>query len=214
MLRAQVKATAQRLLPRLTRGQMVWRGPATARRVALTFDDGPGELTAAYLDALASVDAPATFFLMGFYVERQPEALGAYLRGGHQIAGHGYFHERFTRLGVRGLGDELTRMERALGTLPWGRWVRPPHGTLGLADSGVMLARGYTVAMWSFDSLDYDGADAATLVERCRPDRVAPGEVMLFHEHNQATIDALPEIVRGLRADGYELVTMADLLAP
>lgn len=213
MLRAQIKATAQRVLPRLTRGRMVWRGPTAVRRVAITFDDGPGEMTDAYLDVLATAGVAATFFVMGYYVERQPEALRAYLRGGHQIAGHGYYHERFTRLGARGLGDELTRMERAVGTLPWGKWVRPPHGTLGLTDVGVMLARGYTVAMWSFDSKDYDGADAATLIERCGPARVTAGDVLLFHEHNQATVDALPSIIANLRADGYELVTMADLLA-
>ena len=66
--------------------------------------------------------------------------------------------------------------------------------------------------MWSFDSRDYDGADAATLIERCAPANLAPGDVLLFHEASAPTLAALPTIVERLRADGYELVTMADLL--
>ena len=104
-------------------------------------------------------------------------------------------------------------MERALGPLPWGKWVRPPHGTLGARDVSVMLAMDYTIAMWSFDSRDYDGASADVLIERCAPARLTPGDVMLFHEACPATLAALPTIVARLRDDGYELVTMADLLA-
>jgi len=212
VLRAQLKTMAQEVLVRATRGRIVWHGPRTARRVAITFDDGPGDLTDEYLALLSELDVPATFFLMGNYVEQLPDALGAYLRGGHQIAGHGYYHERFTHLGVRALRAELDRMDGAIGPLPWGKWVRPPHGSIGARDAAVMLGLGYTVAMWSFDSRDYDGADAATLIERCAPANLAPGDVLLFHEASAPTLAALPAIVERLRADGYELVTMADLL--
>ncbi len=212
MLRAQVKTLAQEVLVRATRGRIVWHGPRTTRRVAITFDDGPGDLTAEYLALLSELDVAATFFVMGSYVEQQPDALRAYVRGGHQVAGHGYYHERFTRLGVRALRAELARMDAAIGPLPWGKWVRPPHGSIGARDAGVMLGLGYTVAMWSFDSRDYDGADTATLIERCAPANLAPGDVLLFHEASAPTLAALPTIVARLRAAGYELVTMADLL--
>ena len=214
-LRERVKTVAKQVLVRSTRGKMMWRGPSDARRVAITFDDGPGELTEAYLETLADLGVPATFFIMGYYVEQEhlPGAVGKYLRGGHQVAGHGFFHQRFTEMGARALRSELDRMHRALGVLPWGKWVRPPHGSFGPRDVAVMLALDYTVAMWSFDSCDYDGATADVLVERCRPERITPGEVMLFHEANHQTLAALPAIVRNLQADGYELVTMADLLS-
>lgn len=215
MFRARAKSIAKKVLARSTRGRMIWRGPIEARRVAITFDDGPGEMTEAYLDVLAELGVPATFFVMGYYLDQQhlPGAVGKYLRGGHQLAGHGYFHERFTTLGARALREELTRMDRALGPMPWGKWVRPPHGSIGPRDASVMLAMDYTVAMWSFDSCDYDGATADVLIERCAPAQVTPGEVLLFHEACPATLAALPTIVRSLQADGYELVTMADLMA-
>ncbi|MEZ4403022.1 MAG: polysaccharide deacetylase family protein [Kofleriaceae bacterium] len=213
MLRASTKAIAKQVLVRATRGRMFWHGPRTPRRAAITFDDGPNEQTDAYLDVLAHYGVAATFFVMGNYVESLPDAMTHYRRGGHQVAGHGYFHERFTNLGALALRAELARMERALGPQPFGKWVRPPHGSIGARDVSVMLALGYTIAMWSFDSRDYDGASADVLVERCRPANVRPGEVLLFHEASATTLAALPRIIEGLQGDGYELVSMADLIA-
>jgi peptidoglycan/xylan/chitin deacetylase (PgdA/CDA1 family) len=198
---------------RVTRGRIVWRGPADGRRVAITFDDGPHEMTERYLACLADLGAPATFFVMGYYVERRRSVMAEYARGGHQVAGHGYYHKRFTRVTPMALRDQLARTERALGPVPHGRWVRPPHGSLGPVDGATMLASGYTIAMWSFDSRDYDGADPDALAARCAPANCRSGDVLLFHEGQESTLAALPRIVRALRTDGFELVTMADLLA-
>ncbi len=212
-MKARVKQLAREVVQRATRGRIVWRGPADARRVALTFDDGPHAMTERYLACLASLGAPATFFVMGYYVERRPDVVAEYLRGGHQVAGHGYYHKRFTRLSPGALRDQLARTEAALGPVPHGRWVRPPHGSLGPVDGATMLASGYTVAMWSFDSRDHDGAAADVLAARCAPARCRPGDVLLFHEGQATTLAALPRVVDALRDGGFELVTMADLTA-
>jgi peptidoglycan/xylan/chitin deacetylase (PgdA/CDA1 family) len=137
-----------------------------------------------------------------------------YLRRGHQIAGHGYDHARFTGLSRRALLDQCSRTERALAGQLTGRpWVRPPHGELDTRSIVTLLAAGYTVALWTLDSRDYEDHDPAVLVERCAPAKIAPGEVLLFHEGQQWTVDAIGPIVRALQADGYECVTMHDLFA-
>src|SRR5690349_6421490 len=168
-MQVATKHLAQDTVQRVTRGRIIWRGPTNARRVALTFDDGPHALTERYIACLGELGVPATFFVMGYYVERRPDVVAEYLRAGHQLAGHGYYHKRFTRLRPEELREQLTRTDKLLGAGPHRRWVRPPHGTLGPVDAATMLASGFTVAMWSFDSRDHDGASAVRLVERCAP---------------------------------------------
>ena len=190
------------------------RGPTTARRVALTFDDGPDHMTARYLDVLDQLAVPATFFLIGARAAEHPELVREYLRRGHQIASHGWDHTRFTKLSRRALLDQCTQTEQVLGLQLSGRpWVRPPHGSLDASSVVTLVLAGYTVAMWSLDSCDYEIQDPAALAARCSPaDKVSPGDVLLFHEGQQWTLDALPAIVAALRGAGYECVTMHDLI--
>jgi peptidoglycan/xylan/chitin deacetylase (PgdA/CDA1 family) len=190
------------------------RGPTTSRRVALTFDDGPDDYTERYLDLLDDLGVPATFFLCGEHADARPALVREYVRRGHQLANHGYDHTRFTKLSGAALADQLTRTEQALGGQLTGRpWVRPPHGELGASSFVRLLSAGYTIALWSVDSKDYDDHDPASLTERCSPKNVGAGDVLLMHEGQQWTLDALPRIVTALHAAGYECVTMHDLFA-
>lgn len=202
---------AQRAVPA---GRLVYRGPSDARRVALTFDDGPDELTPAYLEVLDRYGVPGTFFVMGDLCAMRPHALGEYRRRGHQLGGHGYDHTRFTSLSWSELDDQLDRSARIIGPVTEGRlWMRPPYGQLDARVLAKLWSRDHTVAMWSLDSRDYGHPAPELIAARCAPEHVTPGEVLLFHEGHQHTVDALPVIIERLLADGYELVTMADLIA-
>src|SRR3954468_1741088 len=90
------------------------RGPSTTGRVALTFDDGPDALTPRYLDLLDDLGVPATFFVLGEFASRRPDMIREYLRRGHQVAGHGYDHTRFTKLSRRQLIDQCQRTDQAI----------------------------------------------------------------------------------------------------
>ena len=143
-----------------------------------------------------------------------PDAVRDYVRRGHQVAGHGYDHKRFTTLGRRALLDQCARTDQALGGQATGRpWVRPPHGSLDARSLFTLLTAGYTVAMWTLDACDYSDHDPASLAARCSPAHVSPGEVLLLHEGQEWTLDALPRIVAALHDAGYECVTMHDLFA-
>lgn len=208
-LRATVKNAVIDRLPGVLR-----RGPVTSKRIALTFDDGPDELTPKYLELLDDLGVPATFFVCGENAETNPQLIREYLRRGHQVANHGYDHTRFTKLSRRALLDQLERTEHVIGGQVTGRaWVRPPHGKVDPSSLLTMRAAGYIVALWSVDSCDYDIRDASQLVEQCSPARVSAGDVLLFHEGQRWTLEALPAIVAGLHASGLECVTMHDLFA-
>lgn len=208
-LRARIKQVMFDRVPGLLR-----RGPAASKRVALTFDDGPDDMTSQYLDVLDDLGVPATFFLLGEAAKNRPDDVRDYLRRGHQIASHGYDHTRFTELTRKQLLQQCAQTEEALGGQISGRpWVRPPHGSLDTASIVSLLAARYTVALWSIDSEDYGERDPAVLAERCSPGKVSGGDVLLFHEGQQWTLNALPRIVSALHGAGYELVTMHDLFA-
>lgn len=188
------------------------KGPSTVKRVALTFDDGPDELTPKLLETLDAYGVPATFFVCGARAEAHPAMMREYVRRGHQVANHGYDHAKFTKLSRRELLDQLARTEAAIGGQATGRlWARPPHGSIDATSIISLRTAGYTVAMWSIDSLDHTEKDPAALAQRCA--NVTAGDVLLFHEGQQWTIDAMPRIITSLHANGYECVTMHDLFA-
>jgi len=187
-------------------------GSPTTKRVALTFDDGPDPMTERCLDLLDELGVPATFFLIGGRIANHSDVVRNYLRRGHQVAGHGFDHKRFSKLGRRDLLAQCARTNDALGGQLNGRpWVRPPHGALDATSLVNLVAAGYTVAMWSLDSYDYSTTDPAQIIERCAG--ITAGEVVLFHEGQEWTLEALPRIVANIHAAGLECVTMHDLFA-
>lgn len=189
------------------------RGPSTAPRVSLTFDDGPDHMTERYLAQLDKLGVPATFFLCGNRAEQRPDLVREYVRRGHQIASHGYDHTRFTNLSRAQLLDQCERTDNALGGQATGRsWVRPPHGSLDPGNVLSLLAAGYTVALWSLDSQDHSDQNVESIVTRCTQN-VSAGDVFLFHEGQPWSLEALPHIVSALAAQGLECVTMHDLFA-
>ncbi len=208
-VRARVKNLVFDRVPGLLR-----KGPTTTKRVAITFDDGPDHLTEKYLDMLDDLGVPATFFVVGEHAVEHPRLVREYLRRGHQVAGHSYDHTRFTKLDRRALLDQCRRTDAALGgQLTGASWVRPPHGSLDTLSLLALRAAGYVVALWSVDSCDYGDRDPDVLVERCSPAHVSAGDVLLFHEGQQWTLEAIPRIVTALEAAGLECVTMHDLFA-
>ena len=208
-LKSLVKNAVYRAVPR---SRLVQRGPSSCRQVALTFDDGPDHLTSAYFDLLDELDVRATFFVVGMACELEPQLTREYVRRGHQIAGHGYDHTRFPKLPWSALDEQLRKTAAILGPTPTTRpWVRPPYGDVDARVLAQLLASGSLIAMWSLDSHDYEIRDPETLAARCSPRHVSAGEVILLHEGQQWTLDALPRIVHGLRDAGYEMVTMAEM---
>jgi peptidoglycan/xylan/chitin deacetylase (PgdA/CDA1 family) len=208
-VRHLVKNAVLDRVPRLLR-----KGPTSTNRVALTFDDGPDEMTEQYLDLLDELGVPATFFVVGKRAASLPELTRDYVRRGHQLAGHGYDHARFTSLDRRALLEQCESTDRAIYGQVSGRpWVRPPHGAIDPRSVFALVTAGYTVAMWSFDSYDYTTKDPAALVKHCAPGEIVAGDVVLFHEGQTWTLEALPIIVQALQAAGLECVTMHDLFA-
>ena len=206
-------ALKRRALALCPPGLVFYRGPKTAKRLALSFDDGPHQLTDEYLRVLDELDVPATFFLMGDLLEASPHMLRRYVERGHQVASHGYDHRAFPSLTFAELRAQLAQTQAALGAQPTPRpWVRPPYQKLTPKTLASLIRLGFTVALSSVDSLDYGQTATPDIVAACTRDDIGAGDIFMFHEGLPATLAALPAIVAHWRARGYAFVTMADMM--
>jgi peptidoglycan/xylan/chitin deacetylase (PgdA/CDA1 family) len=184
------------------------------RRVALTFDDGPDHLTREYLEVLAQFGARSTFFLVGRQCEAHPELVDAIVRAGHEVAPHGYTHRPFPTLTTEELRDELAR---TAALLPQGdakrRLVRPPYGAVSLASLVTCAREGFTTALWSKDSGDARPMSAEEISAAfARDEPLEDGTVVLLHEGQRSTLDALPSLLMKLTETGHCFVPMGELL--
>ena len=198
------------------RAREIFYGDTSRRSVALTFDDGPSrENTPRILSTLAAHDVRATFFVLGGRADRMPDLISRIHAGGHELGNHTWSHPSMRSLWPSALRDELEstndRIEQITGERP--AFVRPPFGRYPPSALPVFAELGLDAVLWSVDSLDWDQDDPLEIA-RTVIKRVTPGSIVLLHDRTAATVHALPEIIRGLRQRGFEIVPVSELIAP
>jgi peptidoglycan/xylan/chitin deacetylase (PgdA/CDA1 family) len=183
------------------------------KRVSFTFDDGPDEMTSEYLELLDRLGVRATFFLIGKNAEKYPQLVHEIVAAGHEVAGHGYSHRSFPTLNTQTLVDELIHTSDYLPPPVTPRaLVRPPKGDMSVWSLMRVAAAGYTSVLWSLDSDDCRTVDARDVEARLQPDKLKSGEIVLLHEGQKWTLDALPAVVDRLHEHDFELTTVSDLV--
>jgi peptidoglycan-N-acetylglucosamine deacetylase len=207
--------TALRILSRWTPRQMFFSLPLSLRgRVALTFDDGPHpEVTPKILDVLAADGATATFFFQGVAANTYRELVRRAHTEGHLVAGHGMTHEsarrQTTDQAVKNAVECHAMLQDILGA-QLARLYRPPYGELTVGSLRALLGQGVKLAFWNYDSNDSFVSRSAEVLDRVRyvppPDR----GIMLFHDDYKITAEALPEVLRAVRTQGLEPISLGD----
>jgi len=189
--------------------------PTTQKVVALTIDDGPHyKTTPMILDILKEKDVKATFFVLGKNAEKNLQIVVREVAEGHEIASHGYSHRKFNRLSVREIQEEIEKTERILlqaAVKP--KFFRPPYGAYNNRMVSTVKDKGYTTVLWSVDSNDWRLLSVDKMVKNV-VDAVSPGKIILVHDgqYPLPTIAALPTIIDRLHEQGYEFVTVSELL--
>jgi peptidoglycan/xylan/chitin deacetylase (PgdA/CDA1 family) len=186
---------------------------AGARRIALTFDDGPDEMTPEYIRLLERYGVRATFFVIGSRAERRPEAVCDLIAAGHEVASHGFTHKAFPHMGPAELTNELLYASEVIPPTPTPRpLVRPPKGAVTASSLVRTTAAGFTSVLWSLDSDDCRTVEPSRVASSVAPGKVRPGEIVLLHEGQEWTLAALHTIIPELKGAGYELVTVGELI--
>jgi peptidoglycan/xylan/chitin deacetylase (PgdA/CDA1 family) len=187
---------------------MITTGPVADAALYLTFDDGPHEpYTARLLDLLARNEAKASFFLLGEQIEKFPGVVRRTAAEGHLLGNHSYDHPRFTRIPTTTQYSQIERTEQLLSAIDGksDHLFRPPSGRFPLSLLAHFAVRRGRMAYWSYDSLDYQRKPANVLIEtmRCNPPRA--GDILLMHDDNEATLEALEVLLPEWRQAGFAL---------
>ncbi|KAF7727428.1 chitin deacetylase [Apophysomyces ossiformis] len=124
---------------------------------ALTFDDGPSNLTSWLLDMLSEYDVKATFCLQGSHVKKYPDIVKRIVREGHQIVSHTYSHPHLMSLSNENILFEIKATEEAIWEAAGVRpiYVRPPFGEADERVRTILELLGYKILMWNVDPVDY-----------------------------------------------------------
>lgn len=182
------------------------------KHVALTFDDGPNpNTTPQVLQILAQAQIHATFFMVGRNVTTYPQLARRVARAGHEIGNHTYDHLQLPNLIAAQVDQELTMTDVAIyqATGTWPRLMRPPYGSI---DQTSVAIAGRPIIQWTVDSEDWKSQNAAMIL-RMIQQTTTPGAIILLHDIQPATVAALPNIISYLQAQGYQFVTIDDLIA-
>lgn len=195
--------------------QFASAGEPGRRAIAITFDDGPIPAhTPRLMSLLEAHGGRGTFFVIGAFAETQPEIMRRLVEGGHEIGNHSMRHRAFAAMAPARQFAEIEEADKVLERYD-GRpahWFRPPQGRITPAMLLALGRRRHPVAMWSLDSFDYRGLGVEAIVSRFDSRPARPGDVLLFHDDNDDTVRALEKLVPRWRAEGYEFLTLSELL--
>ncbi len=184
--------------------------------VALTFDISWGNKTPMpVLEILKKNDLQCTFFLSGPWVKEYPDIVSRIKEDGHEIGSHGYRHINLSNLSKTEIKEEISQAHRLIkaGTGVEATLIRTPNGDYADHVIEAIHESGYEAIQWGTDSLDWMNPGVNSIINRvCQ--RVHPGDIILMHASDtcKQTADALPVIIKDLKEQGYEFVTVSELL--
>ncbi|WP_227764350.1 polysaccharide deacetylase family protein [Zhaonella formicivorans] len=187
--------------------------PEALKLIALTFDDGPGQLTGEYLAMLGEYGVKATFFVIGRHAEEYPNELLAIKQAGHEVGVHSMSHRQLNKLTLKEIKAEMQGsaavVEKLTGEYPV--YFRPPYGAFNKEVLDVAKELGQQNILWSVDPKDWRNPGAAAITARILKD-VKPGDIIVMHENRKQTLEALPQIIEGIRSMGYDFGTVTEVL--
>ena len=186
------------------------------KKIALTFNCAWGdETTDGILEILKEHDIKATFFFVGEFAEKYPESVKKINNAGHEIGNHSMRHLDPTKQEIAEIAADIeqcnTLLYKLTGVKP--TLYRAPSGSYNNDTVDAAESLGMTAIQWSADSIDWKDPPPETISQRILK-KAAPGGILLFHLGKENTLQALPEILAGLAAQGYEFETVSQLLLP
>ena len=194
--------------------KVLCRGAVREKVVALTFDDGPEDMTLKVLDCLDSHGVKAAFFMVGSKIVRHPDIVRRIVAGGHIAANHTWSHSStFPLMPVCRMTDEIlsTNQQISLLTGKGPVFFRPPFGVTNPLVASAVRSTGMTAIGWSIRSLDTIQKWPREKILRRICKRLSPGTVILLHDRCKDADKLLEMLLECIEKEGYRVVSIEEL---
>lgn len=186
------------------------------KKISLTFDDGPDEIvTPQIIEILHNYKVKGNFFFIGSEAEKYPQVVMNAYEKENLVSSHSYHHVDLTTLSNAAQVDEINNaglaIQRIIGKEP--AMIRPPYGETNEALIENAKDKGYSVIIWSIDTLDWSQKDAENIIKNVT-DNLRNGDIILMHSDSEKTetAKALPTIIEAVQEQGFEIVGLDELL--
>ncbi|MHB1419963.1 MAG: polysaccharide deacetylase family protein [Bacillota bacterium] len=195
-------------------GEPIYQGSVQNKAMALTFNVDWGEqFIPDILKALADSQVKATFFITGRWTEKNPELAKTIAEAGHEIGNHGYSHPHPDRLNKSENQEEIRRTEDALFKATGKKTIlfASPYGEHEPHVVRAADEMGYKTIMWTIDTIDWQEDRTADVIADKVLTKAQNGAIVLMHP-TVRTAAALPAILTGLKDQGYQMVTVTEII--
>ncbi len=179
--------------------------------IALTFDDGPTvNNTRRILNTLTKYNSKATFFVVGYMVDQNPEILNEILNQGSEVANHTRNHLNLNLQNEQTIRDEIGYVESKIFDITGKKCtaLRPPYGNRNDLVKSVVTT---PMILWNIDTLDWKTRNAE-MVKNHILENIEDGDIVLMHDLYESTAEAVEMVVPILKERGYQLVTVDELI--
>ncbi len=213
-LAKQINADKQILIERQKEAERianVQNQYANKKLIALTFDDGPNpNTTPQLLKILTDAQVPATFFALGKEAQTCPQIIKEEADRGNEVASHTWDHKDLVTLSPDQQKQEIESANQLINKIT-GKNVtlfRPPYGSY---NKSVLSQTNLSAVNWTVDTNDWRYRTSAPVVQNVST-YAHDGAIILMHDIHQWSVDAVPQIIQNLKAQGYTFVTVSTLL--
>lgn len=182
--------------------------------VALSFDAAWGaDKTQGIIDILNKYNIKATFFLVGFWVDKYEDEVKKLAENGFDIGNHSHNHLKMSTLQKESIVEEIEYVNKKVQSLTGKRpyVFRAPFGDYNNRLIENVTNLNMQAVQWSIDTLDWKGISADEILKRVKS-KASYGDIVLFHNNSDHVLDALPKVIEYLISEGYSFRTVSELV--
>ena len=203
----ETSATGERLLP-------IYNVNTEEKKVAFTMNCAwNADDIDNILETLEKENVKITFFMVGEWIDKYPEAVEKIYKAGHEIANHSDTHKHVNNLSYEDNVKEIENANEKIKNITGeeNKLYRAPYGEYNNTVIKAAKENGYITIQWNLDTLDYTGITGEEMWDRIK-NKINPGDIILSHNGTEHTADSLDMLIKNIKEKGFEIVRVSDLI--